>query len=97
MTTLLITTHNFSGTGPLAYGAKVDGKRTDEWLSGWHVVLNTGTETIVYDDEVLVLPPPRHAGEYDPQHPGELEPDAYDRMSYKYDDHGRHLLHTGTE
>lgn len=48
----------------------------------------------------------RHEGEYNPNHWGELDPDAYDRLGYlnphdgtedDYQPHGRHLLHTGVE
>jgi hypothetical protein len=58
---------------------------------------------IFSNDEVRVLG--KHEGEYDPNHWGEQDPDAYDRMGFNgdlawmnlqgYPPHGRHLLDTG--
>lgn len=47
---------------------------------------------LFYPHEVRVLG--KHEGEYDPNHWGELNPDAYDRSGYDTN-HGRHLLDTG--
>lgn len=59
----------------------------------WYV---DNKRAIFTNDEVRVLG--RHEGEYDPNHWGELDPDAYDRQGFRSDyPHGRHLLHTGTE
>jgi hypothetical protein len=61
---------------------------------GWSALTPKGWAVFLHE-EVRVLG--RHSVGVDPQHPGELEPDAYDRMRYKYNEYGRHLLHTGTE
>lgn len=64
-----------------------------------------GWDTKYYDHrDIVTFRIPLHVGEYDPQHWGELDPDAYDRMTYSqgaFSDclplpHGRHLLDTGT-
>lgn len=100
MTTVEVTTDAFVWP---KQGTKFTAKRgeADAWnpVGYWEIMEKDedGDYFRLFDDEVIVLPDPRHRGFYDPNHPGELEPDAYDRMSYKYDDHGRHLLHTGME
>jgi hypothetical protein len=93
----------FSGQEFVAY--KDPSKLVADW---WRVDIDNGQTLCFTDAEVRVLG--RHEGEYNPNHWGELDPDAYDRMAWKsvafssWADsamvdyaHGRHLLHTGVE
>jgi hypothetical protein len=45
-------------------------------------------------DEVRVVG--KYAGGYDPNHPGELDPDSWDRMGYARGC-GKHVLETGAQ
>jgi hypothetical protein len=98
MTTIEVTTDTVTGVNR---GEKFNALRTEPSAynpnGAWRVTLGPLEAFVFFDDEVIALPSARHRSFYDKDHPGELEPDAYDRMSYKYDDHGRHLLHTGSE
>jgi hypothetical protein len=99
MTTIEVTANYFALE--MVEGTKFSAERREPDAfypdPAWRVNAGPQEGFVFYDREVLVLPPPRHLSFYDPQHPGELEPDAYDRMRYKYNEYGRHLLHTGTE
>lgn len=63
----------------------------------WRTTNLPGFPGIYLQEEVRVLPSPGHRGIYDYNHPGEQDPDSWDRQTYKDPDKGRHLLHTGEE
>lgn len=79
----------------------------DAWQRPMNEAMYPGeweTSTAIYTPGEVTLVG-RHAGEYDPEHWGEKDPDAYDRMGYAVGMygweariggfHGRHLLDTG--
>lgn len=98
MTRLIVTTEYAFGylPGTILYDAEWSIREWDH-VPAWAVPIGDDGYVYFAPSEVVLLPDVKHRGPYDDQHPGEQEPDAYDRMSHKYEDHGRHLLHTGVE
>lgn len=62
------------------------------WGPYWDGVVADGRGALFTDSEFSVVG--KHAGAYDPEHWGEKDPDAYDRMGY-LTNKGKHLLETG--